>query len=391
MENKAEHLNEFVNNNNYLDCKVFFEYLNECGIEFFTGVPDSLLKNFCSYISDNVDNDMHVISTNEGSSVGLAIGYHLATSKVPLVYMQNSGFGNIINPVLSLADSKVYQIPMLLMIGWRGEPGFKDEPQHIKQGEVTIPLIEAMGLEYIILDKDIEKTKILFKKVLEDTINNSRPTVILVRKDTFSNYESTHFKKNKLQMSREIAIEIILENIGKDSIVVSTTGKASREVFENRVSSFDTHERDFLTVGGMGHTSQIALGISMQKKNKKVFCLDGDGSALMHFGALGLIGDLAPDNFVHIILNNGAHDSVGGQPTIGHKINFTDLANQFHYKYSFRCINKSELKDALINSKKIDGPVMIEILINKGSRKNLGRPTIAPIDNKNNFMNFLKK
>ena len=254
--------------NRKLSCEEFFNYLVQKKINFFTGVPDSLLKDFCGYISDNVCKSNHVISTNEGSSIGLAIGYHLSTGKIPLIYMQNSGLGNIINPLLSLADSKVYKIPLILMIGWRGEPGFKDEPQHYKQGEVTTDLLESIGVDFSILPENISSAKNCIDKLIKDIKHTSSPHALIVKKNTFSDYVMKNDLINNYEMSREDAIQIVLKSLKDDSCVVSTTGKASREVYEYRKFNNLSHEKDFLTVGGMGHTSQIALGIALNSPKK---------------------------------------------------------------------------------------------------------------------------
>jgi phosphonopyruvate decarboxylase len=374
-----------------IECNFFYDVLTKNKINFFTGVPDSLLKNICSYITDNTEKNNHVISSNEGASVGLAIGYNLATSKIPLVYMQNSGLGNIINPLLSLADKEVYSNPMILMIGWRGEPGVKDEPQHIKQGAVTLELLESMKINYEILPSNHSDAEKCLDRLVSTSKKTSSPCALIVRKNTFADYNLKSIVQTNFELNRESAIEAVLSNLSSNDVVVSTTGKTSREVFEFRVNNNLSNDSDFLTVGGMGHCNQIALGIAMQKQSKNIYCLDGDGAALMHLGSLGLIGDISPSNFFHIVINNGAHDSVGGQPTIGHNIDFSEIARNFNYKSTFKVKTHNEITELIKSSKKTDGPVLIEILTNKGSRSNLGRPTIKPIDNKSNFMKFLNK
>ena len=373
-----------------IDCKFFYDKLQSFGLDFFTGVPDSLLKDICAYITENTIDNNHIISSNEGSSVGLAIGYHLSTDKIPIVYMQNSGLGNIINPILSLADKKVYSIPMLLLIGWRGEPNVKDEPQHIKQGEITLDMLNTMGIDYEILPEKNELIEDTLFRLVSKIKQNSSPAALIIRKGTFSNYELND-NNSKFEMNREDAIKIILHNLPNNSAVVSTTGKTSREVYEFRVNNNDNKNVDFLTVGGMGHCNQIALGIAMQKPEKNIICIDGDGAALMHLGALGIIGDISPKNFMHIVINNGSHDSVGGQPTIGFKISFSEIANKLGYKECLTFQNHKELKNYLERNTQINGPVLIEVLVNKGARSDLGRPKSTPIQNKNNFRDMLNK
>jgi len=374
-----------------IKAKNFYESLKRNGVDFFTGVPDSLLKDICSYVSDNSSSENHVISANEGGGIALAMGHYLATDKVPLVYMQNSGFGNIINPLLSLADRKVYSIPMVLLIGWRGEPGVKDEPQHVKQGEVSETLLKTLEIPYIIISKNTPKIDEVIFNVVNSAVQNNEPFAILVRKDTFEPYTLKTKLVTNFDLNRESAIIKASDLLNDSDIVVATTGKTSRELFEYRAGKTAGHQRDFLTVGGMGHANQIALGIAIAKPKRTVYCFDGDGAALMHTGSLGIIGELKPKNFKHIIFNNGAHDSVGGQPTIGFNIDFCKIAEAFNYKKTFKIKNVEEFDSIYSQFKTEEGPCLLEILINKGARNNLGRPTTSPKDNKVNFMKFLNE
>ena len=374
-----------------INTKLFYDKLIELGIDFFTGVPDSLLKDICSYISDVTARDRNVIAANEGGAVGLAIGYSMATSKIPFVYMQNSGFGNTINPLLSIADPKVYGIPMLLMVGWRGEPNVKDEPQHIKQGEVSENLLRVLNIPYAIISSNTLNIDSVLQEAIEVMTKKNTPFVLLVKKGTFEPYKLINEEKTYYDLNREGAIKKVIDLLYEDDIVVSTTGKTSREVFEYRVEKGDGHSKDFLTVGGMGHANQIALGIALAKPKQTVYCFDGDGAVLMHTGSMGIIGDLAPANLKHIIFNNGAHDSVGGQPTIGFKINFEKIAQGFNYKETFKIENIADFEIVFDSFKKASGPCLLEILINKGARKNLGRPTISPQQNKISFMKRIQQ
>ena len=368
-----------------------FNTLKKNNIDFFSGVPDSLLKDFCAYISDNVDEDNHIIAANEGASIGLAVGYYLATAKVPMVYMQNSGFGNAINPILSIADDKVYGIPMLLMIGWRGEPGLKDEPQHVRQGEVNEDLLKAMHLPYLILSSDSD-INVVVEKAIATSVSNGKPFVLLVRNGTFEKYK---LKKNILtsfDLNRENAVKLVIDSLRDEDIVVATTGKTSREVFEYRDELKQSHDRDFLTVGAMGHTSSIAMGIAIAKPNKKVYCIDGDGSIIMHMGTLSINGQMkSVQNFKHIVINNGAHDSVGGQPTVAFNIDLTAIAKASGYSFSAIASTSSEISENLIKLAAHKGRGFLEIRVNKGSRENLGRPTTTPKENKLDFQEFLSK
>jgi len=374
-----------------LNCKEFFDLLHENKIDFFSGVPDSLLKFFNSYILDNVDQNQHIITANEGNAIALASGYYLATTKIGLVYMQNSGLGNAINPLVSLSDKEVYGIPVLLLIGWRGEPNEKDEPQHQKQGKITLELLETLDIPYEILTKDIEDTKIKLLSAIKYMNKFNAPFALVVKKGTFEKYEQINESQQNYELSREKAINLIIDNIDEQDIVVSTTGMISRELFESRIQKNQRHETDFLTVGSMGHASQIALGIAISNPKKQVFCLDGDGSVIMHMGSLGIIGSKQMKNFKHIILNNESHDSVGGQPTVGNIINFVSLAKSCKYKNSFKVSTEIELKKEILKLKSEDGPILLEIMVNRGNRKELGRPTKTPKENMDLFMNFLSR
>ena len=369
----------------------FYDSLNHNGVDFYTGVPDSLLKDICSYISDNAQPEKHIISANEGGAIALAMGYHLATSKTPLVYMQNSGFGNTINPLLSLADPKVYSIPMLLVIGWRGEPGVKDEPQHLKQGEVSETLLKTLDIPYAVISDKTPNIDKVISDAAKHAKDNNEPYAILVRKGTFEAYSLKTKTKTYFDLNREEAIIKTTELLSESDIIVATTGKTSRELFEFRGRNNQGHQRDFLTVGGMGHSNQIALGIALAKPNKTVYCFDGDGAALMHTGSLGIIGNLNLDNFKHIIFNNGAHDSVGGQPTIGFDISFGNIAKSFNYTKVFKIEKLKDFDQIFIDFQKEKGPCLLEVLVNKGARKDLGRPTVTPKENKLNFMSFIQK
>lgn len=368
---------------------LFYSTLKKNKIDFFVGVPDSLLKNFLYYISNKVNKKNHIIAANEGTAVAIAAGYNIAKKKIPFVYLQNSGLGNLINPILSMTDKKVYQIPMLVMIGWRGEPNIKDEPQHKTQGEVTIKLIQSIKKKVLILDgrekSDIKK----ITQAIEVSKKNSEPVFLLVRKNTFTNlvpiYKDT---KNNFKLRRQDAIKEILKNLKSNYKIVASTGMISRELYEIREENKDSHVNDFLVVGSMGHASQIALGIATQTK-KKIICIDGDGALLMHLGGLTTIGSLKIKNYIHIVLNNEAHDSVGGQPTAANNINICKIAEGCGYKNVFGSLKKiSQIKHYLKKCIHSQGPSFIEINVQKGHKKNLGRPKKSPLNSK---LAFLKK
>ena len=360
------------------------------GSDFYTGVPDSQLKALCNYLMNTygIDPHHHIIAANEGNCTALAAGYHLATGKVPVVYMQNSGEGNIINPVASLLNDKVYAIPVIFVVGWRGEPGIHDEPQHIYQGKVTVKLLEDMDIETFILDKDttddeVEKKMNDFRAVLA----SGKDVAFIIRKGALS-YEEPVLYKNDNSMTREEIIQHIVKITGEDPIV-STTGKASRELFETRAENDQSHKYDFLTVGSMGHSSSIALGIAINKPDKRIWCIDGDGAALMHMGAMAVIGSNRPENMIHIVINNGAHETVGGMPTVAGSIDLVGIAKACGYPSAIRVENFAELDSALKEARERKELSFIEVACSIGARADLGRPTTTAIENKNNFMEYI--
>ncbi len=370
--------------------KDFIETLRTGGVEFFAGVPDSLLKNLCAYITDTIRRENNIIAANEGNAVGLAAGYHLATGKTGCVYMQNSGEGNIVNPLLSLMDADVYKMPMLLIIGWRGEPGVHDEPQHVKQGKVTLSLLETMGVLYAVLDNNWQEQVAAALQTIQAT---HTAYALVVRKGTFDEYKLQNQENQDWALAREEAIQIVVDKLRENDIVVSTTGMISRELFEYREAKGQDHAHDFLTVGSMGHASQIALGIALQKPDRRVIVFDGDGALLMHMGGLAIIGDYNPKNLVHVVFNNGAHDSVGGQPTVGQKIDVEAIAKAVGYEEVVSVDSQSALINAMnhVNNAAIDGVSLINVNVRKGNRKDLGRPTTTPQQNKEALMKELQK
>ena len=375
-----------------IKAEFFIEKLRENGIDCFAGVPDSLLKNICAYITDNFDARHNIITANEGAAIGFAAGHFLATGQPACVYMQNSGQGNTINPLASLTDKDVYNIPVLLIIGWRGRPGVHDEPQHVKQGKVTLGLLDVMGIGYEVLSKDEKEAAAQIDRAVA-ALRNNEVYALVIEKDTFDDYKLQNIEVNDLPMSREEAIQAVAQALDSKDVIVSTTGMISRELFEAREAWGQGHERDFLTVGSMGHASQIALGIALEKQDRKVWCFDGDGATIMHMGSMAIVASKKPANYIHVVFNNGAHDSVGGQPTVGLKIDLPAIAKAAGYAAAFSVSTKEELNSQLsiLNSKFKAGPVLLEIRVKKGNRKDLGRPTTTPIQNKEALMAFLKK
>lgn len=365
--------------------------INVIGSDFFVGVPDSLLKPLCNYLMHtyNIDPQHHIIAANEGNCVGLAAGYHMATGKIPVVYMQNSGEGNIVNPVTSLLNKKVYAIPTIFIIGWRGEPNVHDEPQHIFQGEITLSLLDLLEIPYIVVDQNLsdQAFKEQYQQLQQNLVNGN--SIALVIKKGALIYSEKVIYKNDYTLNREKIIEHIV-SVSKDDPIISTTGKASRELFEIRERNNQGHQYDFLTVGSMGHSSSIALAIAIQQLHKKIWCIDGDGAVLMHMGAMGVIGSICPSNLVHVVINNGSHETVGGLPTVVNSIDLCSVARACGYKSVLSVNSQDELEQALKTAKLTNELVFIEVKSSIGARDDLGRPTTTPIENKESFENFLR-
>lgn len=361
------------------------------GADFYTGVPDSQLKALCNYLMNTygIDQKHHIIAANEGNCTALAAGYHLATGKVPVVYMQNSGEGNIINPVASLLNDKVYAIPMIFIVGWRGEPGVHDEPQHIYQGEVTVKLLEDMDVRTFIISKDTTEDELsAAMDSFRSDLANGKQVAFIVRKGAIKYDEEVEYR-NDNKMIREDIIRHIVKASGEDPIV-STTGKPSRELFETRTANGQSHKYDFLTVGSMGHASSIALGVAINKPDRRIWCVDGDGAVLMHMGSMAVIGANAPKNMIHIVINNGAHETVGGMPTVASKIDLVAIAKACGYPNAVCVDNFDDLDKELENAKARDELSFIEVKCSIGARDDLGRPTTTALENKQNFMEYLK-
>ncbi|MBR6229127.1 MAG: phosphonopyruvate decarboxylase [Eubacterium sp.] len=392
-----------------MQVEAFFKTI---GAEFYTGVPDSQLKALCDFLMEKYGTDPvhHVIAANEGNATALAAGYHLATGHVPVVYMQNSGEGNVINPLASLLSDDVYGIPCIFVIGWRGEPGVKDEPQHVYQGKVTGKLLEVMDVAYEVLSPETTEEDLRgWMDAFSARLAAGKSVAIVVRKGALT-FDGKVSYKNEYKMTREEIIECIVKYSGEDPIV-STTGKASRELFEIR----DVHAYDFLTVGSMGHASSIALGIALQKPDRRIWCIDGDGAALMHMGAMAVISDIKPKNMIHVVINNGAHETVGGQPTALKGRNLKQFAEVLGYERCYRAEDMDELEKILTEitsgwhkmlkgpgddgvqktdegrcvTNSDDGPIFLEICAAIGARADLGRPTTSPKENKEAFMGML--
>jgi phosphonopyruvate decarboxylase len=371
-----------------IDPARFLEVCRAQGITFFTGVPDSLLKHLNTQIMAALPREQHVIAANEGAAAGIAIGHYLRTGQPAAVYLQNSGFGNLVNPLLSLADPDVYGIPMLLIVGWRGQPGVKDEPQHVTQGRVMGPLVDAMELPWAVLPAEPFAAEQCVAEAVAHAVAHSRPYVLMVEKGTFGEPSATPpaAPPAETAVSREQALAALVDAVGPEPVIVSTTGMLSRELFEHRVARGESGERDFLTVGGMGHASAIALGVAMRELQREVWCFDGDGALLMHLGNLAVIADHAPARFFHVVFNNGVHDSVGGQPTSIDRVDVAATARAVGYRYAASTAHIGSLADEVAKMRSYGGPALLELTVRPGSRPDLGRPTRTPAESKRAFM-----
>jgi phosphonopyruvate decarboxylase len=376
-----------------IDASDFLDQLQAHGVRFFSGVPDSLLKAFSACVTTQVPGRRHVIACNEGAAVALAIGHHLATGDVPLVYLQNSGMGHAANPLASLADRLVYGIPMLLLIGWRGEmrpdgQQCPDEPQHARQGRITLQQLEVLGIAHEVIEAGTDHSAVVARSVAAARAD-SAPVALVVRQGAFAAYRTPSDGRavDPAWPSREEAIAATVAALPAAAVVVSTTGMASRELFEIRRARAEGHERDFLTVGGMGHASQIACGIALARPTDPVVCLDGDGAVLMHMGGLPYCA--RTPNLVHVVINNGAHDSVGGQPTLAQQVSLAEVARACGYHRAVRAGTLDELNRALGSAFDAEGSLFIEVLCRTGNRPDLGRPTTTPAANKAAFMHHL--
>ena len=377
-----------------VSCEELFNVFNKKGITFFSGVPDSTFKDWMKFLSRHHGEKLtNIMACNECEAIAIVSGHYLATGKIGVVYMQNSGEGKTVNPLTSLCDPDVYSIPLIMMIGWRGEPGKKDEPQHKKMGRVMIPLLESLEVPYEIMPDEIGKAETVIASMVDISQDRKTPVALIIKRNTFEKYDLENMdvsgSSREDSMDREDAITVIVDNLADDEIIVSTTGKTSRELFEYRVQRSE-EPRDFYTVGSMGCAASIANGIALSKQNRKVLIFDGDGAVLMQMGSLATIGYYQAKNLYHILFDNNSYESTGGQPTTANKLDFEKIAIGCNYMRAVTVKTKAELMDAVNNLKNIEGPYMIIVKVRKGSRKNLGRPTKTPIENKEEFMKRFK-
>ncbi len=374
-----------------ISCNDFFSILKAKRLTFFTGIPDSVFKDWIKFLNDNNNVILkNLIACNECEAIALAVGYYLSTNEVGIVYMQNSGLGKAVNPLTSLCDPDVYAIPILLMIGWRGEPGEKDAPQHKKMGKISLPLLETLNIPYTVLKSDLNDVKIELEKALNYLKQSQGPYAFVIKRNFFQEYKMEKEIQVEYEISREEAIQLIIDNLEKDILIISTTGYTSRELFEYRETKKNDQFGVFYNIGSMGCSASIGLGIALNRK-ERVVIFDGDGAAIMQMGAFTTIGKYSPPNFLHIIFDNHAHESTGGQPTNSSVINFLDIALACNYKSGYIVKTKKELLSALKSIENKEGPILIVIKIKIGSHPNLKRPDKTPLEYKEEFIKFLKE
>lgn len=368
----------------------FITSIKKLGIETIIGVPDSTLKQFCDEIQMNPQGLKHFTPANEGAAIGLAVGEYLASGRPACVYMQNSGIGNAVNPICSLANNEVYGIPMLLIVGWRGEPGVKDEPQHVFQGKITCELLDIVNIPYSVIDADTSLVDIeRIVNAAKEAFAQDKQYAIVVKKNTFEKGEKFSWN-NENNLVREDALGEIVRTVPRDACIISTTGKISREVYERSNDILGSHDNVFMTVGGMGHASMIAYGVAERKQNKQILCIDGDGAALMHMGAIAFIASHAPRNYYHIVINNQAHESVGAMPTDCRGISFAEVAKTLGYKEAYVIEQLEDVKKISEDmTQKKEGPILYEIKVSLDSRADLGRPKETARENKEAYMEFM--
>lgn len=373
----------------------FLDYLGELGADFFTGVPDSLLSAFCDALYDRYrTSEKHIVAANEGTAVALAAGHYLAAQKPAVVYMQNSGIGNAVNPICSLIHPEVYSIPVIFVIGWRGEPGVHDEPQHVFQGRSTLAMLDCLEIPYFVMDLNTRPEEMANAvKSFQGIINAGRSIAFVLKKGALKKPPTSGIRyHNNHHMTRESAVSVILGAGREDDFFVCTTGKLSREVFEYRKRNGQPHHSDFLMVGSMGHSCMIALGAAMSHKTGRVFCLDGDGAMLMHMGSLVVAAKYAPDNFVHVVINNGAHESVGGMPVAFGGLSLCGIADACGYKRTYLAFSEDDIRRILSDiSSSEGGTAFIEVMCNLEVRDDLGRPDIPPQTNKKHVIEHLEQ
>jgi phosphonopyruvate decarboxylase len=340
------------------------------------GVPCSVFKHFLNFII-NKKSFEHYACSSEGESLGLAAGFAMA-GKYPIIYMQNDGYGNVINPLSSL--QLMYELPALLMISWRGEPGKKDAPQHKLMGETLLGLLEIFDIPYAVVNKgNIESEIVNAKKYMK---KKQKPYALIFKKGTIENFE---VKKEESKLNnRYDYLEILKNCLNKYDIILGTTGFTGRELFQT-VSC----NSKFYMMGSMGCLSSMGLGLAKSYHKKTVYVLDGDGALLMKLGSLSTIGNYQPDNLIHICFDNNQYESTGGQKTTASTTNFVKLAEACNYKKAIMIDNTSHFEKIISKISLLEKPLFLHIKITSGTIENLKRPSFSPIEMKKKFMESL--
>ena len=371
--------------------QTLFQELDKLGVKFFTGVPDSLLNDFCLYLVNNIPDGRHVMAANEGNAIAIAAGNYMATGNIPVVYMQNSGIGNATNPLLSLTHDCVYGIPMILVIGWRGDPSINDHAQHKKQGELTPVLMSDMDIPYEILDADdtvIDKFTWAVNKAKEI----SAPVALIAKKAILTQKEKKQTYADSKLMNREEAVAAVVDVIGEDAIYLGTTGRATREVHEQLIAHGIGEGHEWQNVGSMGHVSSVGLGLALARPDKRIVVFDGDAAAVMHMGALATNCRYKAGNMLHIVLNNGVNESVGGQPSAGYLIDLTTIAKACGYRTVGHPVEtKEELQQIVRENHSGEMPLFIDVHVRQGIRSDMPKLNIDHKAQKETLMKNLIK
>ncbi len=376
----------------------FVDQLAALGVRFVAGVPDTILCELAGRLGAPDSPLRHLVACNEGAAVAAAIGHHLASGAVAAVYLQNSGLGHAANPLASLAAPEVCSIPLLLLVGWRGELAddgtqLADEPQHRLQGRLTPAQLDLLGIAHETLGPADSDPAAALRRLLRLALRRQRPVALLLRRGTFAPAPAGSvgppLAAGAPQMSREQAIEACLRALPAGAATVATTGMASRELFDLRRRRGEPHDLDFLVVGAMGHASHVALGLCCADPGRPVLCLDGDGAALMHLGALASCAGAR--GLLHVVLNNGAHESVGCQPTSAPALRLAALARACGYARVATVRSAASLEAAVRDFLEGGQSGFIEAVCRVGHRADLGRPALAPREAARQFMRALRR
>jgi len=352
-----------------IDVRHFVDELIRQDANVFTGIP-------CSYLTPLIHEVIarketrYVLASSEGDALAIASGIWLAGG-MGVVFCQNSGLGNMVNPLTSMNEP--FGIPALLLVTWRGKPGVKDEPQHKRMGEITPELLSLIGVEWELLPQEEGTALEVLKRACNFIRRVQRPYALVMSRSTFTSDEDIAIPSSNYP-SRSEALAAFLDNVDAGAVVIATTGKTGRELF-----TLDDRCGHFYCVGSMGYASSVAHGIALGSK-RRVYLLDGDGAAIMHMGNLTSIGSSHPANLIHIVLDNGCYDSTGAQPTASTSVDFVALALAVGYAQAQSCRSQGDFVLALRSHLPGTGPRLLHVPIRMGSMSQLGRPTTTPYD-----------